>query len=118
MDVLAFPLRFAPSGRAVTLEQGSDSHAAQQISQFVQTRLGELLLAPGYGLDDPTFRTIESNEIVAGIGVFHPTIRITNINNRFSAEGVQAIDISFETSAHDVTRYNPPLVDGQVTLGA
>lgn len=119
MDVLAFPLSFDSfSGRANTLTQGSDAHAAQQISQFVQTRVGELALAPGYGIADPTFRGIESNEISTGLGLFHPLIRITKIDNYFTQEGVQAIDVSFETQTPSVAATSFPAIDGQVTFGA
>ena len=117
MDVLAFPFSFTANGRAALVAQDSDAHMAQQISQFVQTRLGELLLAPAYGLVDPIFRGIDSNEIVAGVAVFHPKIRIVNIDNEFATEGTQSLNISYERQ-DDSQVASFFAIDGEVQFNA
>lgn len=117
MDVLAFPFSFDASGRANVVEQHSDQHAAQQISQFVQTRVNELPLAPTYGLEDPVFRGIDESEIRAGLALFHPRITVLNINGAFKSEGVQSLSIQFDTNQRNlVSTY--AAVDGQVTFNA
>jgi len=120
MDVLSYPFRFTATGRAATVVQNSADHYAQQIGQFVQTRLGELAIAPGYGIPDPVFNTLHPTDIAAGLAVYHPSIRIKDIRSRFTAEGVQAIDVSFdEQSAVSVGSPTAfPALDGLVTFDA
>jgi len=120
MDVLSYPFRFASTGRAVTVAQNSNDHFAQQIGQFVQTRQGELALAPGYGIADPVFNALHPTDIAAGLAIYHPSIRIKDIRSRFTDEGVQAIDVSFdEQSAISVSNATAfPTGDGLVTFNA
>lgn len=118
MDVLAYPFRFLPSGRVATVVQNSTDHYAQQIGQFVQTRQGELALAPGYGIPDPVFNTLHPTDITAGLALYHPAIRIKDVRSRFTGEGEQAIDVSFDeqSDVSNLTTY--AALDGQVTFDA
>jgi hypothetical protein len=95
MEVLAFPFRFTSSRTPAKVEQRSDAHYAQQISQFVQTKLGELPLALGYGLEDTAFRNIDPSEIAVGIGLYHPNIHVSSVQAYFAEEGTQTLDVSF-----------------------
>lgn len=117
MDVLAFPFSFKTSGRAAVVEQNSDLHAAQQISQFVQTRIGELRLAPTYGIEDPEFRGIDPAEILVGTGLFHPSVQIVDINSKYQDDGVQALTVSFNTLNTSINNAFANQ-DGQVNIGA
>lgn len=115
--MLAFPFSFDSYGNASTVSQGSDLHMAQQISQFIQTRLGELPLAPVYGIADPVFRGIDPSEIIAGISVFHPQIRVVDISNEFVTEGTQSLNVSFE--ARDESQIASfYAIDGEVQFNA
>lgn len=117
MDVLAFPFAFTASGEAAHVAQHSDLHAAQQISQFVQTRIGQLPLAPTYGLEDPVFRGIETTEITAGLAVFHPRVSIIKIDNEYKSEGVQSLTVQFEVNNTSLVT-SVPAIDSQVTFNA
>jgi hypothetical protein len=95
MEVLSFPFRFESNGRAAKVQQRSDAHYAQQISQYIQTRPGELSLSPFYGVEDMAFRSIHPSEINVGLGLYHPEVGVQDVRVYYSAEGVQAIDVHF-----------------------
>lgn len=107
MDVLAYPFRFLPSGRAATVQQGSGDHCVQQIAQFAQTRLNELPLAPQYGIEDPVFRSIDPIEITAGASLYHPGVSILGISSTFTNEGEQAVEIELDPAPIGVTATLP-----------
>lgn len=95
MDVLTYPFKFDKSGLASTTPQRSDAHYAQQISQFIQTRPGELPLSPFYGVQDMAFRSVHPTEINAGLSIYHPELGVQDVVIYFSEEGVQTIDVQF-----------------------
>lgn len=95
MDVLSFPFRFDSTGKAATVTQRSDAHYAQQVSQFIQTRPGELPLAPFYGIEDMAFRIVHPAEINSGLGLYHPEIGVKDVKIYFYEEGVQTVDVIF-----------------------
>lgn len=119
MDVLAYPLTFTSNGRASLVEQNSDQHFAQQISQFVHTRIGELGLSPDYGLEDPVFNDIDTTSLLAGINVFHPKIDIEEIDKSYEDNGILSIDITFKPSFTGTTSRGTVLpLSEQVIFGA
>lgn len=96
MDVLSFPFRFDADLRTPQkVVQRSDEHYAQQISQYVQTRLNELPLAPYYGVEDTSFRIVHPTEITSGIGLYHPAIDIQDVKIYVSEQGTQTIDVDY-----------------------
>lgn len=96
MDVLSFPFRFDASNRTpIKVAQRSDEHYAQQISQYVQTRLGELPLAPYYGVEDMAFRIVHPTEITTGIGLYHPAIDVQDIKIYVADNGTETIDVTY-----------------------
>lgn len=50
---LALPLRLAPDGHLVALDQDSPEEIAQSVALLVATRPGERRSVPGYGVPDP-----------------------------------------------------------------
>lgn len=114
MEVLAYPFRLNSNGRAARVVQGSEAHLAQQAVQFASTRPGELRLAPTYGLEDPTFRTVYPGEIVVGLARFHPDIHVDSVRiTPADGEGTAGISIDFSA----VTKRSvPPEVE--VVFGA
>jgi hypothetical protein len=118
MNILAFPFTFESSGRAATIEQNSDFHAAQQISQFVQTRIGELPLAPTYGIEDPEFRGIDPSEVLVGTALFHPGVQIIDINSKYQDDGIQSLVVTFNTLSASISGNVFAATDGQVSIGA
>lgn len=96
MDVLAFPFRLDKNGAVALVQQGSEAHLAQQAYQFVNTRVGELPLAPTYGLDDPLFRVVERGEIITGLALFHPDVEVVDVTIRNGdRDGTSYIGIEF-----------------------
>jgi phage baseplate assembly protein W len=103
MDVLSFPFRFdADTHAPATVVQRSDEHYAQQISQYVQTRPGDLPLAPYYGVEDTMFRIVHPTEITSGIGLYHPAIEVSNVTIYVSEQGTQTIDVEYSGAAQSV----------------
>ena len=119
MDVLAYPLTFTSNGRASLVEQNSEQHFAQQISQFVHTRIGELGLSPDYGIEDPVFNDIDTTSLLAGINVFHPKIEIDEIEKSYEDNGILSIEIKFKPSFTGTTSRGTVLpLSEQVIFGA
>lgn len=52
MRLLSHPLRLDAAGQIVTVEQDSDTHAAELATAILSTVAGERALAPDFGIDD------------------------------------------------------------------
>jgi len=78
MRVLSHPLRFDNSGALVTLEQGSDLHAAELAGVTIATVRGERSLAPTYGLADPTSSGVSASTVAATVGRCEPDLQVTS----------------------------------------
>ena len=70
MELLSIPFRIGDDGRPERIWQGSEAHAHQQALQFVSTKPGELPMSPLYGIDHPSFRSIDAAEVVVGMATF------------------------------------------------
>lgn len=114
MDVLAFPFRLDTTGVPALVRQGSEAHLAQQAYQFVNTRPGELPLAPTYGLDDPLFRVVEKGEVITGLAMFHPDLDVVDVTIRWGdADGTYYIGIEFMAATQPAVP-----VEAEVVFGA
>jgi hypothetical protein len=97
MEILAFPFRLNNDGSAVRVLQGSEADAAQKVAAFVQTRAGELPLAPAYGLLDPAFRVLETGEINAGLAIYHPDIIVDGVSAFMTNTGKNVVEVVFNS---------------------
>lgn len=95
MDVLAFPFKINEDGSVAKVVQGSSAHQAQQIASMIRTRVGELDLAPAYGLVDATFGRVETGEIEASLNLYHPDIIVESIDSLIKSDGQEIVNIGF-----------------------
>lgn len=106
MDTFAFPFRFKTDGSAQKVRQGSEADHAQKIAQLVQTRIGELPLAPAFGITDPTLYKIDAGEIASGLALYYPEIEVEEILIYSTQNGRNAVEVAFESSnTYEVTNY-------------
>jgi hypothetical protein len=104
MDILAFPFRLKEDGTAVKVVQGSEADHAQKISQLVRTRIGELPLAPAFGITDPTLYRVDAGEIVSGMALYYPEVEIQDVIVYTTDTGRNAVEVVFDsTSTYEVT---------------
>jgi hypothetical protein len=75
-QVLSYPFRVGPGGQIATVEQGSPQANGELLEVLVLTHLGERPLAPGFGITDPLFSTVEPTEISAGVAAYGPDVKL------------------------------------------
>lgn len=78
MRILSHPLRLDSDGAMVTLEDGSDRHAAEVSGMVVATSSGERPLAPEYGLPDPSAAGLSQEVIVAAVTRCEPDLAVAS----------------------------------------
>lgn len=62
-DILAFPFRITPNGRAATIPQGGDEAAAQIVTVASSTLLGERPMQHMFGIPDPAFTGLDAADL-------------------------------------------------------
>jgi len=95
MDTIKFPLRFAESGEALRLSDGSDEYYAQMLALAMQIMPGELPLAPDYGTEDPTFSTDSKLTFIATAASYVPEVEISEVEIRQDDFGKTRIDVAY-----------------------
>ena len=96
-QVLSFPFRLAANGTVVTVESTSDAGIAEQINAFIQTIQGERPLAPGYGINDPTFDSeFDPGMITAGLAEFCPEANVLGVRDSWRNNGSLDVIVEFE----------------------
>jgi hypothetical protein len=72
MGILSFPFRLDPTGRAATVQVGSDVEVNEAIAVLVSTMIGERLMVPEFGIPDPAFSGISQSDVQVGLDQFGP----------------------------------------------
>lgn len=98
--VLAWPFRFS-AGQAATVEQDSEADLSQQVALVLLTRRGERPLAPAFGLDDPTNRSVDAGEITAAVAAGVPGITVTDVQVRPESASTVKVDVNYARSSGD-----------------
>lgn len=80
MGILSFPFRLDPTGRAATVQTGSDAETDEAIAVLVLTTNGERPMVPMFGIPDPAFAGLSMSDIQVGLDQFGPAgIRIISL---------------------------------------
>lgn len=80
MGILSFPFRLDPTGRAATVQPGSDGETDEAIAVLVLTMAGERPMAPMFGIPDPAFAGLSMSDIQVGLDQFGPAnVRIISL---------------------------------------
>jgi hypothetical protein len=98
-DRLSFPLRLDANGRLVTVDVGTDAADAEGVAQLINTERGERELVPDYGVTDAAFRgaqPVDVAEVNAGLDLFGPPVRVTNIATEVAGPTVLRVAVEFE----------------------
>jgi hypothetical protein len=99
MRVMSFPFSFASAdGQAATVEQGSDVWMAQCIASVVLTVPGERVLAPAFGLPDPTFSGFSYAALALAMSTYYPQINLSGASITTGATGAQ-VEVNFNAIA-------------------
>lgn len=92
---LSYPMRLAPNGSFVTVDQGTDTDAREQIAVICLTRPGERPVTPGFGTSDPAFTGFRGTELVAQIAQWGPPVAIDDIAVEALTDTVQHVTVEF-----------------------
>jgi phage baseplate assembly protein W len=89
---LALPLRIV-GGRYATVTQGSLADVTQSVRMLVDTRAGERLSIPGYGLADPTFAGLDDAALLDSIAAHEPRADV-DITTQRAADGIEQTGVT------------------------
>lgn len=70
--VLSFPFSLTPQGHAATTPHGSDQEIEEAIAVLTLTLAGERIMAPEFGISDPTWGSLSLNDLETGIADYGP----------------------------------------------
>jgi hypothetical protein len=93
--LMSFPMRLAPNGYMVTLEQDDLAYYAELIGVTVATHEGERELVPGFGMRDPTFTQFDAQELAYQVEMFGPPVRIVTVNETSVSPTVVDVKVEF-----------------------
>ena len=97
--LLSYPFRIDYNNeRFGTVDSGSDTYKAQQISAFLRTEKSERPLFPSFGIEDPVFNTFDSADFIDSFIEFYPSdrIEITEIRVTDKNSGSQDVAVGFK----------------------
>jgi hypothetical protein len=78
MRVLSHPMRLDNAGSMVTIDDGSDRHAAELAGVIIATGVAERPLAPEYGLPDPTASGVSASVVAAAVTRCEPELEVVS----------------------------------------
>ena len=95
MDTIKFPIQFDPTGLAKLREKSSDYYK-QLLTLAIITEPGRLPLTPSFGINDPTFTSLDKGQFVIQAARFVPEVIITAIDAEVSAEEEVSVVFGFK----------------------
>jgi hypothetical protein len=94
-SLISHPFRLGPTGSIVVHEQDSDDCYAELLAVMIGTRPGERDQVPQFGINDPTFSTIDPHELTSKLSVFGPPLQIQGITVQPISDTEQDIIVEF-----------------------
>ena len=96
MANLKFPFDYQADGSLVTVPSDSDEFYSQILPVCALTEPGTYPFTPGFGVFDPSFRTIDRGSYIIQASRFVPEILVTNVEGEFSEfTGKTSLKVSF-----------------------
>lgn len=80
MRVFAHPLRIDAAGGFSTVEQGSAAQAGQLVQAILSTITGERLLAPDFGVADPSGVGCSADALLAAVALCEPDVEVVGLD--------------------------------------
>ena len=97
MEVLSIPLSLDAAGGFKHVDVASDEYKAEQVQVFVLTNKGERPLYPTFGVTDPVFENMATEDLLEEFSTFYGSSilldRVNIIKNRGS---VSRIEVNFQ----------------------
>lgn len=94
--ILAFPFGLWPNGEVRTVEQESEEADRQQIAMLALTRVGERILVPGFGLEDPVHGNgFPVTELAAQIAEWGPPVTLHDVKVVATSDSTQTVEVTF-----------------------
>lgn len=94
--ILSHPFRVLGNGEVAAVEQTSDQANAEQVGVLILTRLGERPMAPGFGITDPVFSTLDPAELAAALEMYGPDVNVNDISTTWESDSTQLVRLDFE----------------------
>ena len=95
--MMKFPPAFTETnGGYQSLEEDQDEYYKQLLSVIARTEPGVHPLTPDYGVQDPTFKTIDRGQFLIQAGRYVPEIQIISVETDIEEEdGQNEINVSY-----------------------
>jgi hypothetical protein len=98
MDSIAFPVSFDSTGFK-KLEEGSDDYYRQLLTLILLTEPDSLPLTPEFGVNDPSFDSIDRGLFILQAAEFVPEVTVTDIQIELDeVTGGSNVVFSFEVN--------------------
>jgi hypothetical protein len=94
-SLISFPFRIGANGHVVTRDEDDPAYYAELLGQLVATRLGERVLVPEFGLQDPTFTNLDAQELAYKVEVFGPPVRINAVTEEQVGDNTVNVRVEF-----------------------
>lgn len=94
MRVLSHPMRLDNVGSMVTIDDGSDRHAAELAGVIIATVTAERPLAPEYGLPDPTASGVSADVVAAAVSRCEPELDVISTTVTAGTENTSTVQLS------------------------
>ena len=95
--MMKFPPAFTETnGGYQSLSDDQDEYYKQLLSVISRTEPGTHPLTPDYGVQAPTFKTVDRGQLLVRAGRYVPEIKILSVENFINeADGLNELSVSF-----------------------
>lgn len=94
-DLISFPFRLAPTGYVVTREEDDTAYYAELLGVLIATRLNERHQVPTFGVSDPTFTSLDAQELADKVEHFGPPVRIQTVTEEYVGNNTVNVRVEF-----------------------
>lgn len=95
--IIGWPFRYSPSGKLVTVPDGSDTEVEQIIATIVLTPMGSRAMNPLFGIPDPAFAGLEVSDVQAALETFGPTgITVQQLSSKLVGADTAHVTIAWQ----------------------
>ena len=95
MDTIKFPIQFDATGLA-KLQENSSDYYKQLLTLAIITEPGRHPLTPSFGINDPTFTSLDKGQFVIQAARYVPEVIITAIDAELSVEEEVSVVFGFK----------------------
>jgi hypothetical protein len=94
-NAATFPFRFV-NGKIAQQDKTTENYAAQLIAATLQTRIGELPLAPQFGSLDPAFSSFNTAGFISTVTNYVTGVVIDDVQQTIGPDGKIKIVVQFQ----------------------